>query len=129
MATISAHLPLDEVDTLDHLDEGDILVGAVSHDASADPFPVNALDHVHFRVGNARQAAHYYSVAFGMTVVAYRGPETGHRDLALDVPDVDRAITHAAGRGAEILAEPHDLTDEHGTVRVAALGTYGDTRH
>src|SRR5262249_99714 len=46
-----------------------------------------------------------------------------------DVPDVDRAITHAAGRGAEILAEPHDLTDEHGTVRVAALGTYGDTRH
>ena len=25
--------------------------------------------------------------------------------------------------------EPHDVTDEHGTVRIAAIATYGDTRH
>ncbi|MCX9190121.1 4-hydroxyphenylpyruvate dioxygenase [Carbonactinospora thermoautotrophica] len=40
------------------------------------------MDHVHFWVGNAKQAAHYYSTAFGMTCVAYRGPETGSRDHA-----------------------------------------------
>jgi len=47
-----------------------------------DEFPVEGIDHVHFVVGNAKQAAHYYSTAFGMTVTAYRGPETGSRDTA-----------------------------------------------
>src|SRR3954453_14596981 len=60
----------------------DQLVGAVDHDISHDPFPVKGIDHVRFIVGNAMQAAHYYSTAFGMTLVAYRGPETGSRDLA-----------------------------------------------
>jgi 4-hydroxyphenylpyruvate dioxygenase len=60
----------------------DRLVGAVEHDISHDPFPVKGIDHVRFIVGNALQAAHFYSTAFGMTLVAYRGPETGHRDLA-----------------------------------------------
>jgi 4-hydroxyphenylpyruvate dioxygenase len=44
-------------------------------------FPVLGMDHVRFAVGNARQAAHYYSTAFGMRCVAYRGPETGSRDF------------------------------------------------
>ncbi len=60
----------------------DALVGAVDHDPSTDPFPVIGMDHIRFAVGNARQAAHYYSSAFGMECVAYRGPETGQRDLA-----------------------------------------------
>ena len=47
-----------------------------------DVFPVRGMDHVRFAVGNAKQAAHYYSTAFGMRCVAYRGPETGSRDLA-----------------------------------------------
>lgn len=58
----------------------DELVGAVAHDDATDPFPVRGMDHVRFWVGNARQAAHWYASAFGMTVVAYRGPETGSRD-------------------------------------------------
>ena len=45
-------------------------------------FPVQGMDHVRFAVGNARQAAHYYSTAFGMRCVAYRGPETGSRHFA-----------------------------------------------
>ena len=45
-----------------------------------DEFPVKGMDAVVFAVGNARQAAHYYSTAFGMRCVAYRGPETGSRD-------------------------------------------------
>jgi 4-hydroxyphenylpyruvate dioxygenase len=34
-------------------------------------------DHLHFYVGNAKQAAHYYATAFGFTIAAYAGPETG----------------------------------------------------
>jgi 4-hydroxyphenylpyruvate dioxygenase len=47
-----------------------------------DEFPVTGMDAVIFAVGNARQAAHFYSTAFGMRCVAYRGPETGCRDEA-----------------------------------------------
>jgi 4-hydroxyphenylpyruvate dioxygenase len=150
----------------ENIDEA-TLIGAVEHDISADPFPVKGLDHVRFYVGNAKQAAHYYSSAMGMTVVAYRGPEQGQRDLAeyvltsgsarfvitgevhagtavgeswvkhgdgivdlaLEVPDVDANYAHAVAQGAVGLAEPHDLSDEHGTVRVAAIATYGETRH
>src|SRR5205085_8672139 len=42
-----------------------------------DGFPVIGMDAVVFAVGNAKQAAHYYSTAFGMRRTAYRGPETG----------------------------------------------------
>ncbi len=49
---------------------------------NADFLPLNATDHVEYYVGNARQAAHYYRSAFGMTLTAYSGPETGVRDRA-----------------------------------------------
>jgi 4-hydroxyphenylpyruvate dioxygenase len=50
-------------------------------------------------------------------------------DLALEVPDVDKNIEHARSHGAQVLEEPHDVSDEHGTVRLAAIATYGETRH
>ncbi len=50
-------------------------------------------------------------------------------DLALEVPDVDRCIEHARSVGATVLVEPHDESDEHGTVRMAAIAAYGETRH
>ncbi|WP_072814555.1 4-hydroxyphenylpyruvate dioxygenase [Rhodococcus zopfii] len=50
-------------------------------------------------------------------------------DIALQVPDVEKCIDHARRCGATILDEPHDVTDEHGTVRLAAIATYGQTRH
>ncbi len=57
-----------------------------THEADLMPgtadFPVIGMDAVVFAVGNARQAAHFYSAAFGMRCVAYRGPETGCRDEA-----------------------------------------------
>jgi 4-hydroxyphenylpyruvate dioxygenase len=142
-------------------------VGAVAHDIARDPFPVKGIDHLHFIVGNARQAAHFYSAAFGMTCVAYRGPEQGYPeaaeyvltsgsvrfvlagavragtsyarhhakhgdgigDIALEVPDVDAAYAYATHQGARGLEPPHEESDEWGTVRVAAIATYGDTRH
>ena len=50
-------------------------------------------------------------------------------DLSLAVPDVDKCIEHARSVGATILEEPHDVSDEFGTVRTAAIATYGETRH
>jgi 4-hydroxyphenylpyruvate dioxygenase len=50
-------------------------------------------------------------------------------DIALEVPDVDRCISHARSVGATVVAEPHDLIDDHGVVRTATIATYGDTRH
>lgn len=53
----------------------------------------------------------------------------GVTDIALEVPDVDQCIAQAVKAGATVLREPEDVTDEHGTVRIAAIATYGETRH
>lgn len=53
----------------------------------------------------------------------------GVRDIALLVEDTDFAFAEAVRRGAEPVSEPHDLSDQHGTVRRAAIRTYGDTIH
>ncbi|MEU7136866.1 4-hydroxyphenylpyruvate dioxygenase [Streptomyces sp. NPDC046261] len=137
----------------------------------ADPFPVKGMDAVVFAVGNAKQAAHYYSTAFGMKRVAYSGPENGSRetasyvlesggarfvfttvikpatergrflaehvaehgdgvvDLAIEVPDARAAYAYAVEHGATGLEAPYELKDEHGTVVLAAIATYGKTRH
>ena len=50
-------------------------------------------------------------------------------DVALEVPDVDKCVAHARATGARSLAEPHDVSDEFGTVRTAAIAAYGDTVH
>ena len=45
----------------------------------------HGFDHIEFWVGNARQAASYYCARFGFQLVAYRGLETGSRDVATHV--------------------------------------------
>ena len=47
---------------------------------SQDFLPLLGTDHIEFWVGNAKQAAFFYQKAFGFTLVAYSGPETGVRD-------------------------------------------------
>ena len=132
-----------------------------------DSFPIIDMDAVVFAVGNAKQAAHYYSSAFGMRRVAYRGPETGSPDeaayvlesgaarfvfrgpvragtvlgqrvaahgdgvidLALQVSSAEDAYHYAVAHGAHGLEAPHIVEDEYGKVVVAAIATYGDTRH
>jgi len=53
----------------------------------------------------------------------------GVHDIALQVEDADYAFAEAVRRGAKPVIEPHDLHDQHGTVRRAAIQTYGDTIH
>ncbi|HQZ82694.1 MAG TPA: 4-hydroxyphenylpyruvate dioxygenase [Pyrinomonadaceae bacterium] len=53
----------------------------------------------------------------------------GVKDIAFYVEDADQAFNEAVKRGARAVVEPHDLTDENGSVRHAAIGTYGDTIH
>ena len=135
--------------------------------APTDEFPVQGMDAAVFAVGNARQAAHFYSTAFGMRCVAYRGPENGSRDeasyvlesgnarfvfrgpvragttlgvhvaahgdgvidLAIAVPSAVAAWEYAIAHGARSVREPETIEDEHGKVVLAAIATYGDTRH
>ena len=77
--------------------------------SAAEEFPVTGMDAVVFAVGNARQAAHYYSTAFGMRVVAYRGPETGCRDEAAYVLESGQArfVLRGAVRPGTDLARHH----------------------
>jgi catechol 2,3-dioxygenase-like lactoylglutathione lyase family enzyme len=44
--------------------------------------PIIGFDHVEFYVGNAKQASLYYEHGFGFTPTAYRGLETGERDVS-----------------------------------------------
>jgi len=50
--------------------------------ATDDFLSIRAIDHLEFWVGNAKQAAFFYQHAFGLTVTAYAGLETGVRDRA-----------------------------------------------
>ncbi|HEY3754203.1 MAG TPA: 4-hydroxyphenylpyruvate dioxygenase [Pseudonocardiaceae bacterium] len=50
-------------------------------------------------------------------------------DVALEVGDVDRCVEHARAQGATVVVEPHDVSDEYGTVRTAAIAAYGETLH
>lgn len=47
-----------------------------------DLMPLLGTDYIEFYVGNAKQSALYYQTAFGFELVAYRGPETGSKELA-----------------------------------------------
>lgn len=53
----------------------------------------------------------------------------GVKDIAMMVEDVDRAFNESVKRGAVAVQEPHNLTDDNGTVRKAAIKTYGDVIH
>ncbi len=67
-------------------------------------------DHLQLWVGNAKQAADWYCMKFGMRKIAYRGLETGSRDAVTHVvrnnkvrgvSRVDRAGLHIATRARE----------------------------
>jgi 4-hydroxyphenylpyruvate dioxygenase len=83
--------------------------------------PVHGIDHLELFVGNAAQAAYYYTHAFGFTEVAYRGLETGTRDHVSHVLQQGRIRLVLTGTltGDDEIAEHHQ---RHGDgVSVIAL--------
>lgn len=86
-----------------------------------DPMPLNGVDHVELYVGNALQAAYFYAHAFGFERVAYRGLETGSRDVVSHVLRQGRirlVLTGALSSDSPIAAHHH----RHGDgVKVIAL--------
>ncbi|MBX5474995.1 MAG: 4-hydroxyphenylpyruvate dioxygenase [Thermoleophilia bacterium] len=53
----------------------------------------------------------------------------GVKDIALAVPDATEAYRQAVQRGARGVLEPVRLEDEHGTIELSAIATYGETIH
>ncbi|XP_013112990.2 4-hydroxyphenylpyruvate dioxygenase [Stomoxys calcitrans] len=127
-----------------------------------------SFDHLTFYVGNAKQAASYYTTRMGFTPLGYQGLETGNRryakhavkqnkivfvfvsayetndedhgfhlmrhgdgvkDVAFEVEDIEAIFKFAKQRGAEVVRELWEESDEFGTVKFATIKTYGDTTH
>ena len=70
-----------------------------------DFMPIQNFDYLEFYVGNAKQAAYYFSNAWGFTPIAYAGLETGIRDrssYALEQGNVRLLVTSPLGPEGEI---------------------------
>jgi 4-hydroxyphenylpyruvate dioxygenase len=121
---------------------------------TTDFLPLNGTDYIEFYVGNAKQSAYFYQVAFGFELVAYAGLETGVKDRASYVLQQDKIrlvlttsfdpeseISHHVrkhGDGVKVLALWVDdaeyslrvtTKDEFGEVKTASIQTYGETIH
>lgn len=66
---------------------------------------------------NSPEAAHLHTHGDGIV------------DIAFHVEDADTAYQAAVARGAAPAIQPHTLHDQYGSVRHAAIRTYGDTIH
>jgi 4-hydroxyphenylpyruvate dioxygenase len=95
---------------------------AMAANGQHDFMPLHGIDHVELLVGNAAQAAYYYSRAFGFREVAYAGLETGVRDRVSHVLRQGRirlVLTGALRDGTEVAA--HHAAHGDG-IRTIALG-------
>ena len=53
----------------------------------------------------------------------------GVHSIALEVDDAESAYRETVGRGARGVSEPRSVSDDNGTVKLAAIAAYGDTIH
>src|SRR4051794_40628126 len=74
--------------------------------AADDPMPLLGVDHLELYVGNAAQAAYYFTHAFGFREVAYAGLETGSRSSVSHVLEHGRVrlVLTGALDGADPIA-------------------------
>jgi 4-hydroxyphenylpyruvate dioxygenase len=88
----------------------------------ADFLKINSVDHLHFWVGNAKQAMYFWWKGFGFNPVAYSGLETGNRRFASYVLESGkiRFVVSAPYKPSDEMAAHHLL---HGDgVKIIALG-------
>jgi len=120
-----------------------------------------------FYVGNAKQAASYYTTRLGFEPLGYQGLETGERrfakhavrqnkivfvfvcaytpddkehglhlmrhgdgvkDVAFEVEDLNAIFTLAVSRGAEVVRDIWEESDDQGFVRFATIKTVSERR-
>ena len=53
----------------------------------------------------------------------------GVKDIAFSVENIDFIVSKAKSRGALVVKDVHQETDEFGSVRLATVQTFGDTTH
>jgi 4-hydroxyphenylpyruvate dioxygenase len=81
---------------------------------------LQAIDHLHFYVGNAKQAMHYWWKGLGFKPVAYSGLETGNREFASYVLESGKIrIVVSAPYGPSHEMAGHHLTHGDGVKMVA----------
>lgn len=88
----------------------------------ADFLQIKSMDHIHFWVGNAKQAMYYWWRGFGFKPVAYSGLETGNRAFAsyvLESGKIRLVVSASYGPSHEMAG--HQLVHGDG-VKVVALG-------
>ncbi|CAF0763864.1 unnamed protein product [Adineta steineri] len=129
---------------------------------------IQAFDHMTLWVGNALQASQWFCLRFGYEPHAYRGLETGSRDVvshvikqnkiiivfqspllpdnqeygehlvrhgdgvkdvAFTVNNLEQIIEQVKAKGGKIVKDIWTDTDQHGSVKMACIQTYGDTTH
>ncbi|CAF1345313.1 unnamed protein product [Rotaria magnacalcarata] len=129
---------------------------------------IQAFDHATLWVSNALQASAWFCLRFGFEPFAYRGLETGSRDvvshvikqnkiffvfqspllpdnqefgqhitrhgdgvkdIAFTVDNIEEVVEQARAKGGKIVKDVWTETDEHGSVKMACIQTYGDTTH
>ena len=81
--------------------------------------PIRRVDHLEFYIGNARQAAVFYSTGFGFAPAAYRGLETGCRETAsylLQQGEIRLVLTTALDPDHAIARHVHQHGDGVGVV-------------
>jgi len=101
-------------------------VSTLSPDPTTQPgrrdfMPLHGIDHIELWVGNAAQAAYYFTHAFGFTEIAFAGLQTGLRDRVSHVLQQGRirlVLTGTLDPATEIAA--HQRTHGDG-VKVVAL--------
>lgn len=107
--------------------------------------PIKGFDHLEFYVGNAKQAALYYTMCFGFTNTAYRGLETGSREtasyvmeqgdirfilstgLSLDHPISKSVFKHGDGIAIIALEVPDAVIAYKESTRRGAIGAIAPT--
>ena len=77
--------------------------------ADRDRMPVHGIDHLELYVGNAAQAAYYFTRAYGFAETAYSGLETGRRDRVSHVLEQGRIRLVLTGSlsGEDEIGEHH----------------------
>jgi 4-hydroxyphenylpyruvate dioxygenase len=93
----------------------------VANKVQEDFLPLNGTDYVELYVSNSKQAAHYYKTAFGFQSLAYKGLETGSKDVEsyVVVQDKIRLVLTSPLHSDSIIGRH---IDKHGDgVKVIAL--------